>query len=38
VIGGYLASWAPTDALRIVLAAILGTSAIKLWNKSHISR
>ncbi len=31
MIGGYLAAWAPTDALRIVLAAILAISAIKLW-------
>jgi uncharacterized membrane protein YfcA len=38
VIGGYLASWAPTDALRIVLAAVLGISAIKLWHKGHISK
>jgi uncharacterized protein len=30
VVGGYVASWAPTDALRIVLALILATSAIKL--------
>jgi uncharacterized membrane protein YfcA len=36
VIGGYLASWAPTDALRIVLAAVLAISAFKLWNKRHI--
>lgn len=35
VIGGYLAVWAPTDALRIVLAAILALSAIKLWSKGH---
>jgi uncharacterized protein len=35
VVGGYLAAWAPTDALRIVLAAILALSAIKLWNKGH---
>jgi uncharacterized protein len=33
VIGGYLAAWAPTDALRVVLAAILGVSALKLWTK-----
>jgi uncharacterized membrane protein YfcA len=35
VVGGYLAAWAPTDALRIVLAAILALSAIKLWSKGH---
>ena len=33
--GGYLAAWAPTDALRIVLAAILALSAFKLWSKEH---
>ena len=33
MIGGYLAVWAPTDALRIVLAAILAISAVKLWAK-----
>jgi len=33
MIGGYLADWAPTDALRLVLAAILAISAIKLWSK-----
>jgi uncharacterized membrane protein YfcA len=33
LIGGYLAVWAPTDALRIVLAAILAVSSIKLWSK-----
>lgn len=31
--GGYLAAWAPTDALRLALAAILAASAIKLWSK-----
>jgi uncharacterized membrane protein YfcA len=31
--GGYLAAWAPTNALRLVLAAILAISAIKLWSK-----
>jgi uncharacterized membrane protein YfcA len=35
LIGGYLAAWAPTDALRIVLAATLAVSAIKLWSKSE---
>jgi uncharacterized protein len=33
-VGGYLAAWAPTDTLRLVLAAILAASAIKLWSKS----
>jgi uncharacterized protein len=33
LVGGYLAAWAPTDALRLVLAAILAVSAIKLWTK-----
>ena len=35
LIGGYLAVWAPTDALRIVLAAILAISAVKLWSKGQ---
>jgi uncharacterized membrane protein YfcA len=34
-VGGYLATWAPTDALRLVLAAILAVSAVKLWSKSE---
>jgi uncharacterized protein len=34
MIGGYLAAWAPTDALRLVLAGILALSAFKLWSKS----
>ena len=34
MIGGYLAAWVPTNALRLVLAAILAVSAIKLWTKS----
>jgi uncharacterized membrane protein YfcA len=34
--GGYLAAWAPTEALRLVLPAILAVSAIKLWSKSGI--
>jgi uncharacterized membrane protein YfcA len=33
-LGAYLALWAPTHALRIVLAAILAVSAIKLWSRS----
>lgn len=37
-VGGYLAAWAPTDALRLVLAAILALSAIKLWAKSDPQR
>ena len=32
-IGGYLAVWAPTDALRVGLATILAGSAVKLWSK-----
>jgi uncharacterized protein len=32
-IGGYLAAWAPTDALRLMLAVILAGSAVKLWSK-----
>jgi len=32
-VGGYLAAWAPTDALRVVLAAILAGSVVKLWSK-----
>lgn len=32
-IGGYLAAWAPTDALRVALAVILAVSAVKLWSK-----
>ena len=35
VIGGYLAALAPTGALRVVLAAILALSAIKLWTKGN---
>jgi uncharacterized protein len=38
MVGGYLAAWAPADALRIVLAAILAISAAKLWTKEHTSR
>jgi uncharacterized protein len=36
MVGGYLAAWAPTDALRLVLAAILAVSAVKLWAKSEV--
>lgn len=32
IIGGLLSGYVPTDALKIVLAAILATSAVKLWN------
>jgi len=32
-LGGYLAVWAPTNALRLVLAIILAVSSIKLWSK-----
>jgi uncharacterized protein len=35
MIGGYLAAWAPTDALRLVLAAILALSSLKLWSKQE---
>src|SRR5262245_21621126 len=34
MIGGYLAAWAPTDALRLVLAGILALTSFKLWSKS----
>ena len=33
-IGGYLAAWAPTDTLRLLLAAILAASALKFWSKN----
>lgn len=33
VVGGYIAAWAPTDTLRLVLAAVLALSAFKLWSK-----
>ena len=35
IIGGHLAAWAPPDALRLTLAAILAVSAVKLWSKSE---
>jgi uncharacterized membrane protein YfcA len=35
VLGGYLAAWVPTDALRVVLAAVLAISAGKLWTKGN---
>jgi uncharacterized membrane protein YfcA len=34
VVGGYVSAWAPSDALRFVLAVILLVSAFKLWRKS----
>jgi uncharacterized membrane protein YfcA len=33
VAGGYLAAWAPTDALRIALGVVLALSSLKLWSK-----
>jgi uncharacterized membrane protein YfcA len=30
---GYLAAWTPTDALKIILAAILAISAVELMKK-----
>lgn len=33
VVGSYLAVWAPTEGLRIALAAILAVSAVKLLKK-----
>lgn len=33
-VGGLLSGYAPTDALRLVLAGILGLSALKLWKES----
>jgi uncharacterized membrane protein YfcA len=35
LLGGYLAASAPTDALRVALAAVLAISAVKLWTKGH---
>jgi len=36
LVGGFLAVWAPVDALRIMLAIILAISALKLiWKPSH---
>ena len=32
VIGGYLAAWAPTDMLRVLLATILAASAITVLS------
>src|SRR5262245_26172471 len=37
LVGGYLAAWALTDTLRLVLAAILAVSALKLWSKGQTS-
>jgi uncharacterized membrane protein YfcA len=33
IAGGYAAAWVPTDGLRIILALVLGVSAIKLAHK-----
>jgi uncharacterized protein len=33
IVGGYVAALAPTDILRIILAIVLGISAIKLMSK-----
>jgi uncharacterized membrane protein YfcA len=34
VASGYVAAWAPTDFLRIVLAGVLAVSALKLlWKR-----
>jgi uncharacterized membrane protein YfcA len=33
VVGGYMAAWAPSDALRVVLAVILAAAAVKLMLK-----
>jgi len=38
MIGGHLAAWVPTDALRLVLTAILAVSSVKLWMKSATGR
>ena len=38
IIGGYLAASAPTDALRLLLAAILAVSAVKLWSQRPAER
>jgi uncharacterized membrane protein YfcA len=35
IIGDHLAAWAPPNALRLTLAAILAVSAVKLWSKSE---
>jgi uncharacterized protein len=36
IVGGYLAAWSPTTLLRLIFAAILAASAIKLLTtKSH---
>lgn len=35
IVGGYLAAWAPTEFLRVLLALVLALSAVKLlWNRS----
>lgn len=38
MLGGYMAAWAPTDALRLMLAAILAVSALKLWSKHEAAK
>ncbi len=35
IMGGYLSAYAATGLLKIVLAAILAASAVKLWHKGH---
>jgi uncharacterized protein len=35
ILGGYLSAYAATGFLKMVLAAILAASAIKLWHKGH---
>ena len=35
ILGGYLAAWVPTDALRVALAAVLAISVVKLWTKGN---
>ena len=34
-IGGYLAAWVPTNAVRLSSATILAVSAVKLWSKGE---
>lgn len=35
ICGGYLAAWAPTDLVRVILAIVLALSSIKLmWHRS----
>jgi uncharacterized protein len=37
IISGYMAAWAPPDASRLTLAAILAVSAVKLWSISELA-